>query len=343
MKKIFICVLILSAVFVSLSAQSAPNWVANLSAVYPASDWVAVSASGRNQRTAESAAMNALARAFKTDIASLSQTSQQMSQIVSEAAGKRSVAFEQSQAFSQSVDTRSNVSGLIGVQTDIFKAQDGTFYSNARMNRKECAATYSGMIRENSAIIDDLLVMAGPAPDTFEGYSALSFAHVIAQVTDNFQNILEVLDGNAAGRRPAYGGANAIKTKMLECASRITIGIVFDTEQNSDRTLFTRATGSFFRDRGFKINERGEGNYVLRANVSFDEIAQAVISCRYYLDAALENDDGSAIFTFTGDERKAHPNTASEARRLAVRAVETALKEGIFATEFDAWLNSLLD
>jgi hypothetical protein len=212
------------------------------------------------------------------------------------------------------------------------------------MNRRESAARYSGMVRENVAIIDRLLADASAAADqaTLDVYAKLSFAHAIAQVTDNFQGILEVLDPTAANRRPGYGGANAIRTRMLEVASRITIGVVVNTEQPSDRTLFTRSAGSFFRDLGFRTNEQGQGNYVLRVNARFEEIRQNVISSRYFLDAALES-GRVAIFSFTEDDRRAHPNNASEARRLAVRAVENSLKEGKFAREFEAWLNSLLE
>jgi hypothetical protein len=322
---------------------SVPAWVQNLESAYPSREWVAVAAQGTSQDQAEAAAMNALARAFKTDVASLTQSSQRFTQIVNDAAGKKAVAFDQSQNFAQEVNTSTRIQGLIGVQTDLYTAPDGTVYVNARMNRRECAARYSGMIRENALVIDALLAQAARQGKTFEAYAALSFAYNAALVTDNFQNVLEVLDTGAAGRRPAYGGAASIKTKMQACAAAITIGIIFNTEQAADKTLFTRATGSFFRDRGFKTNEQGAGPYVLRANVRFEEIVQRVLSCRYYFDAALENSSGVALFSFTEDERKAHPNTASEARRLAVRAMETSIKDGKFAREFDVWLNSLLD
>jgi hypothetical protein len=130
---------------------------------------------------------------------------------------------------------------------------------------------------------------------------------------------------------------------MLECAARITIGVAVNTEQAADKTLLTRAAGSFFRDLGFKINEQGTGTYVLRANARFEGIAQNVNSCRYYLDAAMEDRNKTAVFSFTEDDRKAHPNNDSEARRLAVRAAEASFKEGKFAHEFDTWLSSLLD
>jgi uncharacterized protein YciW len=301
-----------------------------------------VVAQGSSQPQAETAAMNALARAFKTDVASITQSSQKFSQIVSGA--KNDISFDESKNFSQEVNTSTNVRGLIGVQTDVYRAPDRTVYVNARMNRKECAARYSGMIRENTAIINTLLASAAAAREqgTFEVYAKLGFAHAIAQVTDNFQNILEVLDPSAANRRPGYGGANAIKTKMLACAALITVGIVVDTEQAADKTLLTRAAGSFFRDLGFKINERGQGSYVLRVNARFELITQSLVSCRYYLDAALENASKTAIFSFTEDDRRAHPNTESEARRLAVRAVEASFKEGQFAGEFNAWLNTFI-
>ena len=340
--------LILFALTSGLYAQTVPDWVGSLERTFPSREWVAVTAQGASQAQAEGAAMDALARAFKTDVASLTQSSQQFSQIVSGASGNRNITFDESREFSQEVNVSANVRGLIGVQIDVYRAPDRTVYVNARMNRRESAARYSGMVRENTAIINTLLAAAAPIRGTFEVYSRLSFAHALAQVTDNFQNILEVLDSSAANRRPAYGGADAIKVKMLECAALITIGVVVETAQAADRTLLTRAAGSFFRDRGFRIIEQSApaaagGDYVLRINARFETLNQNVISCRYYLDAALANKNGLSVFSFTEDDRKAHPNNQSEAHRLAVRAAETSIKEEKFAREFDTWLNSLLD
>jgi hypothetical protein len=325
-------------------AQTAPGWVNNLDQAFPARDWVAVVASGTSQNQAESAAMNALARAFKTDLQSLTQSSQQFSQIVSDAAGMRGVSFEESKNFSQEVNTSSNVRGLIGVQTDVYRAGDGTVYVNARMKRDECAARYSGMIRENEAVINGRLAAADRLPLGFEQYAALRFAEALAQVTDNFQNILEVLDPRASSRRPGYGGANAIKARMLECAAGITVGVAVDTEARQEATLITRAWGSFFRDRGFKTSEAGAGLYTLLVNVIFEDTAFSarVQSTRYYFDAALEDQNGRSVFSFTEDDRKNH-NLAAQAHRLALNAVEESVKEAKFAQEFDAWLGSLLD
>ena len=346
--RIFI-ILLLSAQPPDLHAQAAPGWVNNLERTFPSREWVAVTVQGASQAQAETAAMDALARAFRTDVASLTRSSQQFSQIVNGASGNRNITFDESKNFSQEVNVSANVQGLIGVQIDVYRDGNRTVYVNARMNRRECAARYTGMIRENAAIVDALLAAAVTRHGTFEAYARLSFAHALAQVTDNFQNILEVLDSSAVNRRPGYGGANAIKVKMLECAALITIGVIVETEQAADRTLLTRAAGSFFRDRGFRINEQASpaagsgGDYVLRVNARFEVLSQNVISCRYYLDAALEDRNGLSIFSFTENDRKAHPNNQSEARRLAVQAAETSIKEEKFAHEFDSWLNSFLD
>jgi len=285
--------------------------------------------------------MNALARAFKINISSLTQATQKYSEIVNSG----NPTLEESKNFLQEVNTAANVQGLIGVQMDTYKAKDNTVHVNARMNRKECAARYTGMIRINTSIINNQLSAAAAMPQkgTFEVYAKLGFAHSLAQATDNFQNILEVLDPTAVNRKPNYGGANAIKAKMLETAALITIGVTVNTEQQADKTLLTRAAGSFFRDLGFKTDESGKGNYVLRVNVRFEPVQQSVLSCRYYLDAAFNGANGVSLFSFTEDDRKAHYDDASEARRLAVRAVESSFKEGKFAVEFNAWLNSLVE
>ena len=63
--------LLLSALPQVLRAQAAPGWVSSLERTFPSREWVAVTAQGVSQAQAEGAAMDALARAFKTDVASL--------------------------------------------------------------------------------------------------------------------------------------------------------------------------------------------------------------------------------------------------------------------------------
>jgi hypothetical protein len=289
--------------------------------------------------------MNALARAFKTDITSLTEANQQFSQIVNDAAGKKTVNFNESRDFSSQVKTANSVKALIGVETGTFQSADGTWYANARMNRRECAARYAGMVRENEAVINTLLSRAAALEGRsgFEAYAALYFAASVAQVTDNFQNILEVLDPSAVNRRPGYGSAAAIKTRMLALAGRITIGLSVETEDRQEAVTIRRALGALFTGMGFKVNEQGMGDYILSTHVIFEAVATTQVrTCRWFLDAALNTRDGRALFSYTGQDRAAHL-LDKEARRLALHDVESSVKEGDFAGNFDAWLGSLLE
>jgi len=132
-------------------------WVNDLEKAFPSKDWVAVTAQGASRPQAESAAMNALARAFRTDVASITRASQKFTEIVNETAGKKTVSFDESKNFSQEVTTGTDISGLIGVQTDVYRAPDKTVYMNARMNRRECGARYSGMVYEVTRSFDTKL------------------------------------------------------------------------------------------------------------------------------------------------------------------------------------------
>jgi hypothetical protein len=124
------------------------------------------------------------------------------------------------------------------------------------------------------------------------------------------------------------------------------VGLRVRTADRNDASLITRALASFFKDRGFKTNDRGTGPWVLTMNVRFDPLTfngqMKIYSSRYYIDAALEDQTGSGLFSFTGDQRQSHL-IESEARRMAVQAVESSIKKEEFAQEFDAWLNSLID
>jgi hypothetical protein len=330
----------------SLSPPSMPDWMRDLEKAYPSRDWVALIGQGASRKEAEDAAMSALSRAFKTDVASLTETNRQFSQIVNDAAGKKSVAFNESKDFSSQVRTASSVNALIGVEIGTFESTgENTWYANARMNRRECAVRYAGMVRENEAVINALLSRAAvlESRSGFEAYAALYYAASIAQVTDNFQNILEVLDPSAVNHRPSYGGAAAIKTRMQALAGRITVGISVETEDRQEAVTIRRALGVFFTSRGFKINEQGTGDYTLSARVSFETVETTQVkTCRWFLDAALEERSGRALFSYTGQDRAAHL-LDKEAHRLALSGVESSVKEGDFAGNFDAWLGSLLE
>jgi hypothetical protein len=324
-------------------AQTAPGWVADLARAFPASDWVAVQGTGADRAAAESAAMNALARAFKTDVASLTQASQRMSQIVTDAAGKQSITFNESRNLAAEVTTASQVRGLIGVQTDLYQAPDGTCYVNARMNRRECAARYSAMIQENGRVIARLMNLAAGMPSGFDAYSALNYAYNLAVPTDNFQNILEVLDPRTVSQKPSYGSADAIKVLLQNAARSIVIRVMVSGD-TGDR--ITRSFTQFFSACGFRTTRSGASTYLFNASLELENADfgtnQRYQDVRYALNVYAEDAEGIEVFSFSGEGRASHA-TESEARQLALRKVEASIGEEDFAAAFNAYLSALLE
>jgi hypothetical protein len=329
-----------------LYSQAVPGWVTDLGKAFPSADWVAVSGSGANRGMAESAAMGALAQAFKTDVASLTQASTQMAKIVTDTAGKKNIAYSESKNIAQEVNAASNVRGLIGVQTDSYQAKDGTWHVNARMNRRECAARYSGMIKENERVIGQLTRLAAGLPASFDAYAALNYACNLAVPTDNFQSILEVLDTRMVSQKPSYGSADALKVQLQNAARGIIIKVTV-TGDTEDR--ISRAFTQFFSGRAFRTTRSGTPNYLFEASLDFKTADfganQRYPAIRYTMNVYAEDKDGIEVFSYAGGGRASHV-TESEARQLALRKIEASIgdaaEEDSFARAFDAYLNSLL-
>jgi hypothetical protein len=286
--------------------------------------------------------MNALARAFKTDVASLASASQQFSQVVNTMTGKQSVSFDQSQNFAQEVTTASSVQGLIGVQTEVYTAEDRTVYVNARMNRAECGRRYQAMIRENDRVINQLLGTARGLPESFDAYSALNYAYNLAVPTDNFQNIWEVLDAGAVSHKPSYGSAEAIKTLMQNVARAIVITVTVEGDMNG-RVL--RTFSQLFSGRGFRTVRSGAAAYRFNADLVLENVDlgpnQRYPAVRFILTVYAEDGSGVEVFSYSAEGRGVHV-TESEAWQQALRNVEASISEEAFAVEFDVYLSSLL-
>ncbi|MDR1399699.1 MAG: hypothetical protein LBJ41_07255 [Treponema sp.] len=335
---ILLCVLQAAAV----QAQTAPLWVTNQAAAFPDRDWLSVVEAGRDRASAQNAALNALARVFKTNVQSMTRAYEEFAQAVSESDNKKIATFTESQDFAQEVKTSSNVTGLVGVQTDVWTAADGMVYANARMNRRDCAARYTAMIHENERVIRLLKEIAAENPATFEAFESLSFAANVAAVTDNFQSLLEVLDVSAIGRQREYGNADTVKALAQAEARSITITIQVEGDVSN---RMSRAFSSFFTKRDFRAATSGNNAYTLYAILELEEADvgnQRIKYVRYLLMATLEDQNGKEVFSFSVNDRQGQASE-SAARQRALQAAEAAITSGSFATTFDAYLASLLE
>jgi hypothetical protein len=341
MKRALLTGTLCAALAVALAAQGKPPaWVQNNAAAYPDKDWISAVESAPNRNTAESLALNALARTFKVDVRGTAAAEINFAQTINQSGSKKMNTFTGSQSFSQEVISQSNVSGLVGVQSDTWTAPDGEVFANARMNRRECAARYAAAIRENAGVIKLLITDAETASGAFDAYEYLNVAASLAAITDNYQSILEVLDSSAVSRRPAYGGASAIKKMAQDKARAITIVIAVNNDVDA---RINRAFTSYFNQRGFKTNLVGNGDYAILCLFSLDDVetSGSTKAARYTLSMTLTDLNGTEVFAYSGNGRQNH-NSQSEARQRALRAAEDSITKSGFGAEFDKYLLSLL-
>ncbi|GHT91698.1 hypothetical protein FACS1894140_2700 [Spirochaetia bacterium] len=329
------------SVAVASDAQASPLWVSDRNAAFPDRLWLCVVENARDKDTAQASALNALAQVFKTDVAGVTTAINEYTNAVASSGKKKIATFVESKDFAQEVTASTSVAGLVGVETDVWTAKDGTVYANARMNRRECAARYSAMIRENEGIIRRLKEDAAQNNGTFDAFESLKFAATVAEVSDHFQSLLEVLDLSAIDRRPDYGNANAVKA-LAQNAARSIVITVRVTGDSGDR--ITKAFTAFLEGKGFRTSAAGANAYQLSTAVELENVVlanQANKFVRYVLTTSIVYKDGTEVFSWSGNGREGHA-TEPEARQRALRAAEAAVGTGAFAKDFNEYLDSLL-
>jgi len=337
--------LFLTVIFFSCAGspktQTAPLWVTDTEKAYPDRDWLVVVEAEQDAKLAERAAVTRLAQVFRVDLISVTDANRQFAETISNVKGKKSLVTSQSSDIAQELISTSVVSGLIGLQVESWANPKGRSYANARMNRKECSARYSTMIRENEKVIGGLLEEAERNPRTFEAFRMLNLAYSFAIVTDNFHSLLTVLDPSAISKRPSYGNAEAVRS-LAKSAGRSIIVTVMVNGDNSGR--IEKAFTECLNSRDFRTSAEGDNSYVLAASFQLEDVDLKNPSykfSRYILNYSLKDRGGVDLLSSSDNGREGHL-TESEARQRAIRAAEQAIASNGFAVNFDAFLASLL-
>jgi hypothetical protein len=309
----------------------APLWVTDRNAAFSERDWVCAVEQGASRAEARSAAVAALARTFKMDVKSVTSAAQSFSR----AAG----GMSRDSSLKQQVDTSSDVAGLMGVINDFWNAPDGSWHATARMNRRDGAAAYSAVIKQNADTITALIQDAGDKGATFGGYESLAFAYSLATLNDNYQNILSVLDASKQTRF-SYGNAAAVRALMQKTAADIVIAVEVSGDE---RGVLAKAFSSVFSGRNFKTSAgASDAAYKLSADYSLTPEGPVgkTFRVRYVINAVLYDRDGEEALSFT-ENKRVTSNTETQAAARALRDTEKAVTETGFAKSFDQYLESL--
>jgi hypothetical protein len=327
--------------------KTPPLWVTDTEKAYPNSEWLCVVEQETDAKIAERAAVSRLAQVFHVDLNSVTSANRQMAEDIGKVKKKTTIVSSQSSDIALELVSTSVVSGLIGLQVESWtNSRDGRAYANARMNRKECSARYSAMIRENVNVIQALKEEAEANPATFEAWQLLDLAHSVALVTDNFHALLTVLDTSAISKRPSYGNAEAVNSLARLAAQSIVVNVKVNGDINE---RMTKAFAECFTSRGFRTSAGNQGSaggdpYTLAASFSLENVELGNPTnkfVRYVLVSSLKNKAGVEILSFSENKREGHINE-SEARQRAIRAAELSVGTTGFASNLDAFLASLL-
>jgi hypothetical protein len=329
------------ALFVAC-AGTAPLWVSDTDAAYPDSEWLSAVSSAGDKKSAENAALAGLAGQFNVNMRETVYDNERFARIIVSTDRKRKIEVSAaSQEFARELVSSTNVSGLIGVRTDSWTAPDGKVYANARMNRRECAARYTAMIRENEKLIAYLIEEAQRYPATFDAFEMLNSAFNVAQVTDNFHNLLTVLDPGATESRPQYGNAEMVNALARNAARSIVITVKVEGDVD-DR--IAGAFGGYFTRLGFSTNSGGANAYTLSAvfNIEDYDVANPTRQfVQYLLTYSLTGATGLKK-DFDSDYGRESGLTREQARQRTIRAAEASIDTTGFAEKFGAYLASLL-
>jgi hypothetical protein len=327
------------------AAEKAPAWVSDYNAVYPDALWVCVVESARNKDAASANAHNSIAKTFKVDVKGVSNAMQSMSQTVQ--GGKASIL--KNSAISRQVEASTDVSGLMGVISDSWTAADGTVYVCSRMNRRDGAVLYTSIISENDKVIRDFTKDSESHIGSFEAYQSLQIAANLAVITDNYLNILSVL--NPASRDAlsvSYGNAPSVKKRADESIRAVVIAIKVegDTTGRIKKAFQTVFTKHGFRTQDAATNANGTGAYLFSVEFTLSE---AVYNddrkyARYELNAALADSAGNELLAYSDNQREGHA-TYAEAEKRALRVAESSISnheyENSFVNIFNEFLVSL--
>jgi hypothetical protein len=324
--------------------SAVPRWVSDLKAVYPDHEWLAVIEQAESRQNAEAAALDALARIFRTDVEGVTNAYTEYTQTVTSAKKKKTAPLnelnESREFFAQNITATASVSGLIGVITESAQDRNGVWWATVRMNRAECAAVYGKTVRENEQVIVALRADAARQPGTLDAYAALRFAVVVAQVTDDLQSKLAILDRGAARRGVSYGSTDTLRAEVLTVAR----SVVVDVRVNGDESgRLATALTAFLTRQGFRSGRGGEYTLVSEYTAGTIDLPnnRGHQYVRYTFQTTLRDRAGNDVFAWSETGREGHVSEA-DARERALRTAETAITEGGLAQAFKAYLDSLL-
>jgi hypothetical protein len=314
-KKIVSLAFFAGIILICADAQEKPAWVDTPSAVYPQRLYVSAVGSGRDRRSAETAAFSALTSYFKQSISTeinIKDTERQ--------ANGRSDSESQ---MSQTIAAVSALDSLIGaeIKSAWNDAKNKSWFAAAVMEKAKCARLYAGeldkAINEINALID---ISDGVS---FETISRCQKAEVTLGKADVNALLLSMLDG--PNRQAEISQLGDRIRAVRDAAKSIPVDVRVKGDVNG---RLKAAFAKIFTAAGFRTGERNS-RFVLEVALTMEPVTLGrYFNTRYTVNAVLKDTrTESDLFTYSAANREAHPASQTEADNRAVIGAERKIEE----------------
>ena len=317
-----------------------PNWVDNVSSVYPSASYIAYVGEGKSKDEAELAAVTGVAAVFSQSIKSTAKASKRMG----EAAQSGKVAQTNvDSSISRDVQSSVAAENLIGVQIDGFWDDGkGSTWAVAVLDKKKASGIYQQMIRKNAQEIAHLVDIDTMDENyySFETYARYDFACEVAGQNEALLSRLQVIDLNAARQFEGnFPSSRFLRGDAVAVAQMIPVYV----EVKGDETgRMKRALEGVFTEAGFRTSDVPIERYRLEATAYFERRnTDSSVQCWYSLEGSLTDWELAEVLLPLSLNGREASNDFVWAKNRAVRSIEAVIKRD-FAPRFGEFLTSIV-
>ncbi|GHV17727.1 hypothetical protein FACS189493_5860 [Spirochaetia bacterium] len=318
------------------ATEAGPEWVYDVSAVYPANRYVAAVGYGLDRESAEKNALGSLVSVFGQTVRGDTQASYRYA----EALAGGLIDTRESSEIENAVRTSYIHDTIIGAEVpNVWLDNKGTYYAVAVMDKLRGSLLYNDLIESNERTITALLNIPSGDRNSLDAYARYGLAATIADANTPFVNILTVLSPASAStlRDSLHKGAD-LRIAQREIVRNIPIQVTVKDDRSG---RIAAAFAQVFANAGFQGG--GSSRYVLEADLAIAEVdlsANQNKFVRYILNTQLrDNSTGQTLIPFNINGREGH-TSVSEAENRALRAAENRIRDE-YAAALTAYLEQL--
>ena len=241
-----------------LAAQSIqPVWVSTPHAIFSENDYLVGVGIGNSRHAAERDALRLLVTRFGLSLEAVEMATTLLRDVVVDGAASWTLEAD----YYSNIMTFVRMDNLMGARIhEYWMHGEGTHYALAVLNRESAIKLYSGIIRANQNIIDNLTSMHETEINTFDGFSRFQLAAVFADTNFAYGAILRVLDPSQSG----IINGDYFRRRAQEIIREIPIGI---NVRNDRGGRIQGAFAGIFAGFGFRTAGTNP-RFVLDVNVS---------------------------------------------------------------------------